>query len=32
MGGGIKPKCKSKEVVWTRTSYGTKPNGMQVGQ
>lgn len=31
-GRGIKPKCKPKEMVWTRSSYGTKPNGVQGGQ
>lgn len=29
----VKPNCKLKETfVWTRTSYGTKPNGLLLGQ
>lgn len=28
----IKPKCKPKEMVWSRISYGPKPKGIQLGQ
>lgn len=32
MGGGIKPKCKPKEMVWSRASHGPKPKGIQLVQ